>query len=787
MSQKATSKIDNMHFKLPNRPAKLDDKLVGGESDEEDISHDEEDGNKANKSHEQEDESSSSDSERPPLALTKSKNFHDLHNLTAEHFEYASASESSEPLSALTQTQVDLDSAINASAMLNVSGEANYKQQTLQQSRIPSQQQTNSRVIRKLSFTRPSKTALNLSNNIKPLNLDDQTSDPQNNLKIELLQNLLITERKKHDLRRKNNKTMRTFLERLQDDYLRLQQELVDAFELGHKIKARKDAQLEAAQQTIDEKEKTIAKLREQIAAVDDMRLRSEFDSLAEKQRKLFEIEREALKSQLKSLESQIVNERRNNSQLLSDFQHKFDEKALADDKEIASLRAKLATKETELLNLLNQPTNEALRELRAQNQFLSGKLEEYKHLFENCHVKYETIKQRLEMLIVENEQNDEKNYEELQKLQMLYTEQRRQVGQISLDLQDKEEALHMLTFSLNRSEQRAKNLLVALKGKEELHESLMSKQSAESSASIEKLSNELGEVRQQLSNCRSELNDKSNELTRLGLEHASQTELLKSSGDEQARLLESKLALLEQKLKSKEKVVAGCLLQSTKDCEKIDQLTSRLETSSSNVDKLSKKLSACVSDLNSKLDAIKSMEKKIASLEKINSENAEFKYQFDMSKTRESRLQSALEELRKEKEKLCMKLKLTETKLIKLNDSFSSEQAKIVGDYEYKIQTSRLNRLADERDMFKYKKYSSKLKRYCEHLREVHEHVCNPAKCGYLITNSKIHQYVNKVPKSGQRTCVGSCLTERASRGMRALSISSESPHSSPASTMAR
>ena len=67
------------------------------------------------------------------------------------------------------------------------------------------------------------------------------------------------------------------------------------------------------------------------------------------------------------------------------------------------------------------------------------------------------------------------------------------------------------------------------------------------------------------------------------------------------------------------------------------------------------------------------------------------------------------------------------------------SEEEKAMRDkWSRLIEQIRSEQVAFDRNKLRYKRYGYKLKKYCDHLRDVHGHICSPTNCGYLIGLSK-------------------------------------------------
>lgn len=377
---------------------------------------------------------------------------------------------------------------------------------------------------------------------------DNQVKQQQYQLNV--LRDLLRIERQKNQQRKLNNNSMQQYLGQLQADYLCLQRELVETLELGHKIKAQKEAQISALDETLKEKNRLIEQLRDNLANLDESKIRSEFRELMEKQNKLFQLEKEQLKQQIENAEQQLMRERINNSQILQQFQTKLEEQMKAHENETAILKKNLSSLEADYEKLLNVPANLTIKNLKEEKSRMSCQLGELSLVLNESQNKYETLGKRIEGLLSEQEQIEAKNQEEMERLQQHCMDQRRANNEMKLMLEDRDEIVQIVQFNLQRSEKRVKNLLIALKGKEETYNELISQVNTKHEQELDKITGEMRSMERRLIDCQGELDRRQNEIMKLELERENQLESIRNDRDERLIKLQQEKSKLEKELK---------------------------------------------------------------------------------------------------------------------------------------------------------------------------------------------------------------------------------------------
>lgn len=557
---------------------------------------------------------------------------------------------------------------------------------------------------------------------------------------LDLLKELLAVERRQNEQRRHNNSAMQQYLQKMQTEYLRLQRDLVEALELAHKIKSQKEAQLESLGETVKEKDRAIEKLKANLGGLDETKLREEFNALLAKQAQLARMEKQQMKEQVDKVEQQLIRERVANSQAIQQFQKKFDDERKFHENKVELAHKKLINLKLELNQVLNEPQNLVIRELKEEKSKLSNQVEELNLLLDENHAKYEQMRKRIENLLREQEQLERRSRDEIDKLHGQQVEQMRVLNETRLELEDKQEVAQFLQFNLQRSEKRVRNLLGALKSKETTFKETIGQLEVKHEQEIEKAANSLKATERKLIECESQLDKKQNELVKLQLEQESWLESTRSNRDQRVNKLMNDCQKATRELQTVEIKLALQLEEKEQKCKLIEQLQKEVGQFREESKRLSIGLTKCEAKLFSKQQELNQVIKEKSELEEeqqkgqVRLGNHDSCYELEELRRHSKRLEATVDELKIINEKLAIKLKLSESNMNKLNASINKEHAKMVHDYERKLEQIRVEQGNYDRSKLRYKRYGYKLKKYCDHLRRVHAHLCNPSVCGYII-----------------------------------------------------
>lgn len=562
---------------------------------------------------------------------------------------------------------------------------------------------------------------------------------------VAVLRNLLQIERHSNETRRQNNFQLQKYLQQLQTDYLRQQQDLIEALELSNKIKEQKDSQLAIVDETLKEKDQLIVQLRQNLANLDEPKLRMEFQQTLEKQKKLAQLEQDQLREQISSVEQQLVRERVSNSQLLQQFQEKLDDQVKFHEREVANIQSRLAQSQSELDRIMNEPQNLVIKVLREDKCKLESQVEELNLVLEDSKSKYESLKKRIESLSSEQEQSEQRNQEELDRLQQQYIEQRRQINELKLELEDKQEIMQILQYNLQRSEKRVKNLLGAIKGKETAYKEMLSQMELKHEQEIEKSTNSMRNLEQRLIEMESQMDKKQNELVKLQLWQENQSESMRNDRDERINRLIIDKTRFEKELQTAEIKLARECEQTKEKAKLIEQLQKDVSHFKEESKRLSIELTKSEAKLYAKQQELQAAIKQ--SQEDLRQQSAaresdqqvqQLSFELEEARKHSKRLERSIENLKKDNEKLSMKVRIADTNLSKMSSAINREHTRMLHEYEKKLEQIRAEQCAFDSSKMRYKRYGYKLKKYCEHLREVHEHLCNPSVCGYVIGSTK-------------------------------------------------
>jgi hypothetical protein len=564
---------------------------------------------------------------------------------------------------------------------------------------------------------------------------------PDEKHQLHLLRDLLAIERANNEQRHQNNLNMQRYIQRLEEDYLRLQGDLVQALELGHKIKAQKEAQIRCLETTVGQKDTLIEQLQTRLGNLDEAKLRDEFRITLEKQQKLHHLEQDQLKQQIVATEQQLCRERTNNSQLLHQFQQKLDDQLKLHERELANMKLRLAESQETIERILCEPQNLLVKALREDNAQLKSQVDELNLALDETRNRYDSMRKRVDLLLTEQDRLAQQNQDELDRLQQLSVDQRRAYNALKLELDDKQEVIQLLEFNLQRSEKRVKNLLTSLKNKEVTYRELISQSEARQRQETENLNASLKLAEKQLIDMEAQLSEKQNELVRLRLEQENQLESLRNDRDERLSKLATDKTKLAKELQSVEQKLARECEQSNQRAKLAEQLSREVQQFreagkrlSIELTKSEAKLYAKQQELKAALDSLAEREAERAVGAKSQNRLVSIERELDEERNHSMQLKTNVDELKKANEKLCIKLRIAEANLEKTRSVINHEHEKMMREYEKKMESIKCEQASFDRTKLRYKRYGSKLKKYCEHLKRVHEHLCTPSDCGYII-----------------------------------------------------
>lgn len=560
---------------------------------------------------------------------------------------------------------------------------------------------------------------------------DDELSD-----KVAILRKLLVVERQRNEQKTVNNNSMKQYLGKLQADYLTLQRDLLETLETCHKMKAQKDAQIELINETVKEKDRLINKLKQNLEDLNELKVREEFKELLDKQSKLAKLEKDQLVEQIKVIEQQLVTERVNNSQILQQFQNKLDQQLQTHEQEVSKLNGKISTLELELDNLLNEDKNEIIKNLREEKSRLSCQFDEFNLLLNESKTKHESMQKRLESLVREHELFEQKNCDELKALRDEYSNQKRMFNELKLDYENKEEAVQILQYNLQMSEKSVRNLLATFKDKEAVYNKMINELELNNSQELEKLQSQVKILERSIIENECLIDKKQNEIIKLELEHENQLESLKNDRDQRI----NKLLLDKQRVDKEIQAAELKIARQIEDQESKNKLIEQLQKEVNQFKDESKRLTIELTKSEAKLFGRQKEFDQFCRNQKILNQNnlneqQQVDFELDQTKRHSKRLEEEIIELKENNERLKMKLKLHESSISEMNSAIKKEHAKMIRDYETKLEEIKFEQSVYDRNKIKYKRYGHKLKKYCDHLRQVHNHVCNSASCGYIIS----------------------------------------------------
>lgn len=557
------------------------------------------------------------------------------------------------------------------------------------------------------------------------------TKVTNNEDQISLLRELLRTERQMNERRSKNSIVMSNYIKNLQSEYLGLQRDLIETLELSKKLRAQKEAQIMSQQATMDEKDSLIKQLRRQLEETDESNLRQEFENRLVRQRKLATLELDQLKSQSETIEHELRLERATNTRIHQEYQLKLSEQAKSHDKYADSLKAKIEHLDAELNRILNEPKNQAIRALKLEKNELERKFEEASIFLEDSRSKYGMACNRIEGLIADHNRLEQNSRQEIECLKEQYIQLRHHCNQLRLELEDKDETIQVAQFNVQRSERRVRNLIGALKGKEATYKDLIGQITLRHEQEVEQYEEKIKNFERKLIDRHSELDQKQNELVRLQMEQENQLGSLRNDRDQRI----SRLTMEKQKAERELQMAEIKLDKERRELEARSQVIVKVQAECKQFREESKRLSIELTKSEAKLfsktrELDEAKQVLDTNTNTFTSDLEPAKEDVESERKRVAMLEKTLEMLRDENQRLTTRLKISETSISKMKGAIKNELAKLVADYEARMELIKEERNVCEKNRQRYKKQGGKLKKYLEHLRLAHGHECNPITC---------------------------------------------------------
>lgn len=567
---------------------------------------------------------------------------------------------------------------------------------------------------------------------------DTADAGPSLEQQLSALRDLLAIERERNERRRSNNKQLQSYIGHLEVDYLRLQRDLIESLELGHKIKAQKDAQIEALDENIKQKADLIDSLRGQLDAT---KLEDEFKVLLGKQAQLAQLEKQQLRQQVETTQQQLDKERLSHEQAAQQYESRLENQMQTHERECEEMRKRIEDLHAQINRMMNEPKNLVIKNLQEDKCQLICQIDDYDLSCKQLKAKYDALQKRCTTLVEEFEQTESKRQAEVASLLEQQAEQRRACNELKMQLDDKDELVQIAQFNLQRSEKRCKSLLGTLRSKEVSYKDLIVELESNHEKEVAKLRECSKAADRKLLDLGNELDKKQNDLIKLQLDHTNQIDCLRN--DLQQKV--NKLLMEKQKIDKDYQAAEVKLARESESKAVLVQANDKLKREVDQFRERSKQLSLDLTKSEAKLhdkqQELSSVVMRLQQARLNNSSNATQQQNAHMelenAKCQVKRLRDTITELKSENEHLCMKLKVSEATLCEASAAVTKEQAKLLIDYERKVKQFKQEHEKFDKNRLKYKHYVHKLKTYCEHLRKVHEHMCNPSACGYQMGTS--------------------------------------------------
>lgn len=570
--------------------------------------------------------------------------------------------------------------------------------------------------------------------------------DEDDRHKVAILRQLLENERESNQRRRRNNAILQDHLAKLQAEYLELQRDLIQTLEMAHKIKEQKSAQLESTNELVREKDIIIQRLRETMDNLDESKVRQEFEVSMSKQKQLLNLQQQQLQDQITTLSSQLEIEQAKSSSLIIVHRKELDEARAKYEEEVGRLTNKCQQIQQDYDRVLEEPKNSIIKSLREDKCHLENQIDELNSIIHQGQLKYDSIKSRMQDLMDEFETVKRESEEEVEKSLELQLRQRQTINQLEMELEDKDEVIQIVQFNLQRSEKRVKNLLSALKNKESTYEELIHDLQMKYEEELEKSVVQKRLLERKAIDLDDEVNKKQNEIVRLELEHANQIDSLKNDRDQRVQKLTSEKQKLERDLQG----IDLRLAEEVQDKEHLNEQLQILQKDLNQFKEASKRLSIEVTKTEARLyskqqELQQLLERHANCRPNLDRDESHLMLELEAERRRSKRFEETADELRNDCQKLSQKLKVSESSLSKLNANLNKEQAKLVAEYEKKLSQIRGYQCAFDKSQMKYRIYGNKLRKYCEHLKKAHRHLCNPSLCGYMMVKNDSSKVVDK------------------------------------------
>lgn len=567
--------------------------------------------------------------------------------------------------------------------------------------------------------------------------------------RLELMRRLLRAEREENQKLSNISQSKQKQIKQLQQDYLRLQRDLVDTLELSRKLAGQKTAQIETLEKTVAEKSRLVENLTNNLDYLSEEQVRKEFSSLLEKQKSLCNIELEQVREQKATCEQQLLRERVQSSELLQQFQAKIDDQIRAREEIESKLSNKIDALKAELQELLSRPQNSIIKSLQEDKSKLETDTNKLQLLLDKSQSQQRDSIKQVEELLLEHEHLKQMNNEQLEKLQDEISSLKQQNQQLSMNIESKQDEAQILDFNLQRTERRVKNLIGVLKTKESSYKDIIDRNEIKHEEQLEKLTAQCKSLEKQLINQNSELDSKQNELVKVQLEHENQLESLRSDRDQRLAKVNKLKSKLERDLQTAEIRLAREIDYRELNCKELEQALKDAEHFREESRRLSIELTKSDAKLFNKERELSSLLNEMAGIKEaaaaMNEQRqgdeqsltgSNHQQQLEDTKKHTKRLEDIIARLRCENERLSTKLRINEMNLSKVNETIKKEHAKLLLDYDRKLEQIKLERVSYDKNRLRYKRYGYKLKKYCEHLQLVHEHICDPGHCGYLVSS---------------------------------------------------
>jgi len=242
--------------------------------------------------------------------------------------------------------------------------------------------------------------------NLPPSLLEASTTRPLDQLTSQL-QLLLTEERNRSQQIKSLYSSLKSEHLKLQKDFLALQSEMKGVLEETTAFRSRRDLEKESLQQVLQEKDRFIQELRQEVAERDPVILRDKFKEELKEPIKRLEQERDLLERENEKLRYEIKMQSSKIEQLEKEVVDSTERVRLSFGAEVNLVKKEKEELKVRLMELSQTPDNIKMLRLTDENQKLERKLNSVKFSMEDTEVAYKRIQSQIQVHMSEHEERE--------------------------------------------------------------------------------------------------------------------------------------------------------------------------------------------------------------------------------------------------------------------------------------------------------------------------------------------------------------------------------------------